>query len=129
MCFVIFWEKQQLMSFFIQGKNWRSKKKLGSFNNLINTYFQFFIRLPQNEHFLASNFCKICLTLVNRIQPILERLKENITKPWKPSIIDRSKWCYHIGIHSNSRDGLFLMPMTSKINPLMNKSVLFWKDV
>ena len=28
------------------------------------------------------------------IEFILERLNENITKPWKPSIIDRSnKWC------------------------------------
>ena len=48
---------------------------------------------------MASIFCKVSLALLNRIQPILERLKENITKPWKPSIIDRS----NIGIHSDSR--------------------------
>ena len=35
----------------------------------------------------------------------------------------------NIGIHSNSRDWLFWMFMMSKINPLMNKSLLFWKDV
>ena len=35
----------------------------------------------------------------------------------------------NIGIHSNSRDWLFLMFMMPKINPLMNKSLLFWKDV
>ena len=35
----------------------------------------------------------------------------------------------NIGVHSNSRDSLFLMFMMSKINPLMKKSVLFWKDV
>ena len=35
----------------------------------------------------------------------------------------------NIGIHSNSRNWLFWMFMMSKINPLMNKSVLFWKDV
>ena len=77
--------------------NLMSKKKLGSFNDLIiNTYFQFFICLPQYryEHFLASIFCKVSLRLLNRIQPISERLNENITKQWKPSIIDRSnKWC------------------------------------
>ena len=77
--------------------NLMSKKKLGSFNDLIiNTCFQSFIYLPRYryEHFLASIFCKVSLALLNRIQPILERLNENITKPWKPSIIDRSnKWC------------------------------------
>ena len=75
------------------------KKKLGSFDDLvINTSFQSFICLPQYryEHFLASTFCKVFLALLNRIQPILERLNENITKPWKSSIIDRSnKWCLH----------------------------------
>ena len=70
-----------------------SKKKLGSFNNLINAYFQSFICLPRYKHFLASVFCKVSLALLNRIPPILEKPKENITKPWKPSIIDRSKWC------------------------------------
>ena len=75
--------------------NLMSKKKLGSFNDWINAYFQSFICLPRYEHFLASIFCKVCLALLNRIQPILERLKENIIKPWKPSIIDRSKWCWH----------------------------------
>ena len=34
-----------------------------------------------------------------------------------------------IGFHSNSRDWLFWMFMVSKINPLINKSVLFWQDV
>ena len=71
--------------------NLMSKKKLGSFNDLINAYFQSFICLPRYEHFLASIFCKVSLALLNRIQPILERPKENITKTWKPSIIDRSK--------------------------------------
>ena len=35
----------------------------------------------------------------------------------------------NFGIDSNSRDWLFWMFMMSKINPLMNKSVLFSKDV
>ena len=35
----------------------------------------------------------------------------------------------NIGIHSNSRECLFWMFIMSKINPLMKKSMLFWKDV
>ena len=35
----------------------------------------------------------------------------------------------NIGTHSNSRDWLFWMFMMSKINPLMNKRMLFLKDV
>ena len=35
----------------------------------------------------------------------------------------------NIGIHSKSRDWLFWMFIMPKINPLMNKSLLFWKDV
>ena len=34
----------------------------------------------------------------------------------------------NIDTHSNSRDWLFWMFMMSKINPLMNKCMLFWKD-
>ena len=59
----------------------KSEKKLGSFSDLINACFQSFICLPLYEHFLASIFYKVSLGLLNRIQPILERLKENITKP------------------------------------------------
>ena len=73
--------------------NLMPNKKLGSFNDLVNAYFQSFICLPRYEHFLASIFCKVSLALLNRIHPILERLKENITKSWKPLITDRSKWC------------------------------------
>ena len=97
-----------------------SKKKLGSFNDLIiNTYFQSFICLPRYryEHFLASIFCKVSLALLNRIQPILERLKENITKPWKPSIIDRS----NIGIHSDSR--LVILNVHDVKNQSINEQV------
>ena len=58
--------------------NRMSKKKLCSFNNLINVYFQSFICLPRYEHFLASIF-SVYLALLNRIQPIFEKLKQNIT--------------------------------------------------
>ena len=33
------------------------------------------------------------------------------------------------GIDSNSRDWLFLILTMSKINPLLNKRMLFWKDL
>ena len=35
----------------------------------------------------------------------------------------------NIGFHSHSRECLFWMFIMSKINPLMKKSMLFWKDV
>ena len=105
-----------------------SKNKLDIFNDWINAYFQSFTCLPLYEYFVASIFCKVSLVLLNRIHPILERLKENITKPWKPLIIDRSK-SYQHGFHSNSRGWLFWVFTMSKIDPLMNKSVLFWQDM
>ena len=105
-----------------------SKKKLGNFHDLINTYFQSFICFPQYAHFLASIFWKNSLALLNRIQPILERLRKTLQSHeniW--SLTDLSG--ANIGIHSNSRDWLFWMFIMPKINPLMNKSLLFWKDV
>ena len=39
------------------------------------------------EHFLASISFKVSLAFLNRIQPILEELQENITKPWQPSVV------------------------------------------
>ena len=54
--------------------NLMSKKKLGSFNDGINAYFQSFIcLLPHDryEHFLAGISFKISLAFMNRIQPIL----------------------------------------------------------
>ena len=44
-------------------------------------------------NFFRQHLLYISLALLNRIQPILERLKENITKAWNLSIIDKSKWC------------------------------------
>ena len=66
--------------------------------------------------------------MLNRIHPILERVKETLQSHEKlRSLIDLSG--VNIGVHSNSRDWLFWMFMLSKINPLMNKSMLFWRDV
>ena len=44
-----------------------SKKKLGSFNDLVNAYFQCLIYFTRYEHFLASIVCKASLELLNRI--------------------------------------------------------------
>ena len=47
-------------------------------------YFKSFICLPQYEDFLAIIFCNFFLVLLNKIQPISKRRKENIKmKPWK----------------------------------------------
>ena len=72
-----------------------SRKKLGNFNDLVNPYFQSFICLPQDAKFLSSIFCKVSLALLNRIQPILEKLKGNTKNQWKTSIIDKYKGYWH----------------------------------
>ena len=108
--------------------NLSSKKKLGSLNNLINAYFQSFICLPWYGHFLASIFCKVSLALPNRIQPSWEDLRKTLRSHENlRSLTDLIG--ANIGIHSNSRNWLFWMFMMSNINPLMNISVLFWKDL
>ena len=75
--------------------NLMSKKKLGSFNDLVfNTYFQSLIYVCPSMVCHDILGITVSLALLSKIQPILERLNKNITKPWKPSIIDRSnKWC------------------------------------
>ena len=112
--------------------NLMSKKRLGSFNDLIiNTYCQSFICLSRYRygHFLASIFCKVFLALLSRIQPILEKLNEKIRKPWKNQSLTDLINGANIGTHSNSRKWLFWMFMMSKMNSLMNKSMLFSKRV
>ena len=83
------WQKRSASTYLTwsQRRNWVASMIL-----IINTYFQSFICLPQYQHghFLASIFCKFSLAILNRVQPTLEKLIENITKPWKPSTIDRS---------------------------------------
>ena len=43
------------------------KKKLGNFNDWVNSYFQSLICLWRQEHILASIFSKVSLALLNRI--------------------------------------------------------------
>ena len=87
------------------------KKKLDSFNDLINTYFQSFICLPQYEHFLASisAFPWHCWTEVSQSSKELRKIlrsHENLQ-----SLTDLS----------GTSIGMFMM---SKINLLMNKNML-----
>ena len=104
-----------------------SKKKLGSFNDLINAYFQsfIFICLPRYERFLASKFLWHCWIELGRSWKHLRKSLRSHEKLQSLTNLSGT----NIGIHSNSRDWLFLMFMLSKIKPLMNKSMLFWKDV
>ena len=112
--------------------NLMSKKKLGSFNDWINAYFQSFICLPPHDMHMnifwpASlskflwRFCTEFSQSWNNLRKTL-RSHENLC-----SLTDLSG--SNIGFHSNSRDSLFWVFMIPKINPLMNKSVLFWQDV
>ena len=100
------------------------KKKLGSFNDLINAYFQSFLCLPRYEHSLASIFVKFpwhCWTEFSQSWKDLRKTfwsHENLR-----SLTDLSS--ANIGIHSNLQDWLFWMFLMSKMNPLMNKSMLF----
>ena len=98
-----------------------SKKKLSSFDDWINTYFQSFICLQQYEHFLASIFCKISLALLNRIHWSWKDLKKTLHSHeniWSLTDLNGA----NIVFRSDSRDWLF--SWCQKINPLMNKSVL-----
>ena len=106
-----------------------SKTKLSSFNHLINAYFQSFICVCHDMNiFWPAPFVKFpwhCWTEFSQSWKDLRKTlqsHENLQ-----SLTDLSG--ANIGIHSNSRDWLFWMFMMSKINPLMNNSMLFWKDV
>ena len=110
--------------------NLMSKRKLCSFNDWINAYFQSFIYLrshnmnifwPASLSKFPWNFWTEFSQSWNNLRKTL-RSHENL---W--SLTDLSG--ANIGFHSNSRDWLFWVFMMSKINPLMNKSVLFWQDV
>ena len=106
--------------------NLMSKKKLGSFNDWINACFQSFICLP--PHYM-NIFRPACLskfpwcfwTEFSQFWKNLMKTLRSHENLW--SLTDLSG--ANIGFHSNSRDWLFRMFMMSKINPLMNKSILY----
>ena len=112
-----------------------SKKKLGSFNDLIiNGYFQSFTYLPRYwyGHFLASaaaSFVKFPWHYWREFSQSWKDLTKTLQSHGKLQSLTDLIHGANIDTHSNSRDWLFWMFMMSKINPLMNKSMLFWKDV
>ena len=114
--------------------NLMSKKKLGSFNDLINSYFQSFINTYfQSCHnmniFWPASFVKFpwhCWTeFIQSWKDLMKTLRSHGNLQSLTDLINGA----NIGTHSNSRDYLFWMFMMSKMNPLMNNSMQFWKHV
>ena len=108
--------------------NLMSKKKLVSFSlDWINGYFQSFIRLPPHDMniFWPASLSKFLWRFWTEFSQSWNNLRKTL---WSHenlrSLTDLSG--ANIGFHSNSRDWLFWVFMMSKINPLMNKSALFW---
>ena len=104
-----------------------SKKKLGSFNDWINAYFQSFIYLPPHDMniFWPASLSKFPWCFWTEFSQFWNNLRKALRSHenlWSLTDLSGAK----IGFHSNSRDWLFWVFMMSKINPLMNKSVLFW---
>ena len=78
------------------------------------------------EHFLASLFCKISLACWTEFSQSWKDLGTTLQSHENlRSLINLSG--ANIGFHSNSRD--WLVFMMSNINLLINKKVMFWKDV
>ena len=97
-----------------------SKKKLGSFNDWINAYFQPFICLQRYEHFLANIFCKVSLALLNIIQSFWKDLMETLRSHenlWSLTDLNGAD----IGFRSNSRDCFFWKFMISKNQSINEK--------
>ena len=108
--------------------NLMSKKKLGSFNDWINAYFQSFICLLPHDIFLPASLSKFPWRFWTGFSQSWNNLRKTLQSHenlW--SLTDLSG--ANIGFHSNSRDWLFWVFMMSKIIQLMNKSVLFWQDI
>ena len=102
-----------------------SKKKLGSFNDSINDYFQSFIYVCHDmKIFWPASFVKFpwyCWTeFIQSWKDLMKTLRSHGNLQSLTDLINGA----NIGTHSNSRDWLFWMFMMSKINPLMKKSVL-----
>ena len=112
--------------------NLMPKKKLGSFNDLIiNAYFQCFRCLPQYwyGHFLTTvqpAFCiKFCWHYWREFSLSWKDLTKTLQSHGKLQSLTDLIHGANVDTYSNSRDWLFWMFMMSKINPLMNKSILY----
>ena len=120
--------------------NLMSKKKLGSFNDLmINTYSQSFICLPiyglpiygfiDMNILWPASFVKFpwhyWIEFTQSWKDLTKTLRNHGNLQSLADLINGA----NIGNHSNSRDWLFWMFIMTKMNPLMNRSMLFWKRV
>ena len=103
-----------------------SKKKLSSFNDWINAYFRSFICLPLHDMniFWPASISKVPW----RFSQSWNNLRKTLQSHENLRLLADLNGA-NIGFHSNSRDWPFWVFVMSKINPLMNKSVLFWQDL
>ena len=110
--------------------NLRSKKKLGRFNDWINANFQSLIYLPPHDMkiFWPASLSKLPWRFGTEFSQSWNNLRTTLRSYEKlQSLTDLSG--ANINFHSDSRDWLLWVLMMSKINPLMNKSALFWQDM
>ena len=110
--------------------NLMSKKKSGSFNDWINTYFQSLICLPPQDMniFWSASLSKFPWSFWTEFSQSWNNIRKKLQS--HENLWSLTDLCgANIGFHSNSRRWLFWVFMISKINRLMNKSVLFWQDV
>ena len=123
-----FWEdlEKSVLSVHI---NLMSKKKLGSFNDLINAYFQYFIYLPRYEKFLASIFCKSFVD-------IAEQNPVNFGTSWGKhykAMKTFDHWQIEVVLwhwYSFKFKRLVVLNVHDVKNQfIMTKRVLFWEDV
>ena len=103
--------------------NLMSEKKLGSFNDWINAYFQSFICLPHDRNiFWPVSFVTFpwrCWIEFSQSRKDLRKTIRSHENIWL--VADLRLSGVNIGFYSNSRYWLFWMLMMSKINPLINE--------
>ena len=113
-------------AFFQYILNLMSKKKLDSFNNWINAYFQSFICSPPHDMniFWPASLSKFPCRFWTEFSKSWNNLRKTLRSHenlW--SLTDLSGG--NIGIHSNSRDWLFWMFMMSKIKERCVNSIFY----
>ena len=110
--------------------NLMSKKKLSSFNDWINAYFQSFICSPRRNMniFWPASRSKFPWHFWTQFRQSWNNLRKTLRSQENLCLLTDLGGA-NIGFHSNLRDWLFRVFMMSKISPLRNKRVLFWHDV
>ena len=108
-------------------------KKLGSFNDLIiNTYFfnpSYVCHDIDMKIFWPASFVKFPLYYWTEFSQSWKDLMKTLRSHGNLQSLTDLINGTNIGTYSNSRDWLFWMLMKSAINPLKNKSMLFWKGL